>query len=90
MSNQAAILNDLNRKLLCKAISTIFKPFPCQNPKSFSKFAKIFHMNVRSFCKHHDELEALVKSLESPPDIICLSETWFFECDDKYSYKLKG
>ena len=36
------------------------------------------------------ELEALVSSLESPPDIIILSETWLHEYDDKYSFKLKG
>ena len=40
--------------------------------------------------KHHDELEALVSSLESPPDIICPSETWLHEYDVKHSYKLKG
>ena len=40
--------------------------------------------------KHHDELEALVSSLESPPDIICLSETWLHEYEDKHSYKIKG
>ena len=42
-------------------------------------------MNVQSLRKHHDELEALVNSLESPPDIICLSETWLHEYDDKHS-----
>ena len=47
-------------------------------------------MNVRSLRKHHDELEALVSSLESPPDIICLNETWLHEYDDKHSYKRKG
>ena len=47
-------------------------------------------MNVRSLRKHHDELEALVSSLESSPDIICLSETWLHEYDDKHCFKIKG
>ena len=47
-------------------------------------------MNVRLLRKHHDELEALVSSLESPPDFFCLSETWLHEYNDNHSYKLKG
>ena len=47
-------------------------------------------MNERSLHKQHDELEALVSSLESPPNIICLSELWLHEYYDKHSYKTKG
>ena len=31
--------------------------------------------------KHIEDLEALAYSLESPPDILCLTETWLSEKD---------
>ena len=34
------------------------------------------HLNIRSLKPHFDKLEALILSLESPPDIICRTETW--------------
>ena len=36
----------------------------------------ILTVNVRSLKKHLNDLEALVHSLESPPNVICLTETW--------------
>ena len=31
---------------------------------------------VRSLKKHQEELDALVYNLESPPKILCITETW--------------
>ena len=47
-------------------------------------------MNVRSLNKHHDELEALINSLESPPDVVCISETWLQEDNSVNCFKLSG
>ena len=47
-------------------------------------------MNVRSLNKHHDELEALIKSLESPPDVVCISETWLQEDNSVNCFKLSA
>ena len=47
-------------------------------------------MNVRSLKKHVHDLEALVNSLESPPDIICLTETWLSDNDDIDSLLVPG
>ena len=50
----------------------------------------ILTVNVRSLRKNINNLEALVFSLESPPSVICLTETWLNEDDDKFCYLLKG
>ncbi len=47
-------------------------------------------LNVRSLRKNLDKLEALVYSLESPPSIVCLTETWLNEDHDPYCFLLKG
>ena len=36
----------------------------------------ILTVNVRSLKKHLHDLEALIHSLESRPNVICLTETW--------------
>ena len=35
----------------------------------------VMHVNVRSLSKNFDYLEALILSLESPPAILCRTET---------------
>ena len=50
----------------------------------------ILTVNVRSLKKHINDLEALVHSLESPPNIICLTETWLTENDDINSLLVPG
>ena len=50
----------------------------------------VLHINVRSLKGHLSELEALVYSLESPPSILCLSETWLTENDDSKCYLIDG
>ena len=50
----------------------------------------VLHINVRSLEGHLSELEALVYSLESPPSILCLSETWLTENDDSKCYLIDG
>ena len=39
----------------------------------------ILSVNVRSLKKHLNDLEALVHSLEFPPNVLCLTETWLTE-----------
>ena len=51
---------------------------------------RIFHVNIRSLKPHLDKLEALILSLESPPDIICLSETWLCESDNYAGLLING
>ena len=46
--------------------------------------------NVRSIKKHQDDLEALISSLESPINILFLTETWLNENDNINMYKIKG
>ena len=41
----------------------------------------ILTVNVRSLKKHLNDLEALLHSLESPPNLICLTETWLTDND---------
>ena len=51
---------------------------------------RILHVNIRSLKPHLDKLEALILSLESPPDIICLSETWLCESDNYAGLLING
>ena len=50
----------------------------------------VLYINVRSLKGHLSELEALVYSLESPPSVLCLSETWLTENDDSKCYLIDG
>ena len=50
----------------------------------------ILHLNVRSLKRHIEDLEALVHSLESPPDFLCLTETWLSKNDDPKSLLVTG
>ena len=50
----------------------------------------IFHLNTRSLVKHYDELESQLGYLESPPDILCLTETWLKDNMTPYCFKLSG
>ena len=50
----------------------------------------ILTVNVRSLKKHLSDLEALVHSLESPPNVICFTETWLTENDDIDSLLVPG
>ena len=46
--------------------------------------------NVRSLKKHLNDLEALIHSLESPPNLIGLTETWLTDNDDIDSLLVPG
>ena len=35
-------------------------------------------------------MEALITNFESPPDMLCLSKTWFHEADDINCFKFTG
>ena len=50
----------------------------------------VLHLNIMSLKPHYEKLEALILSLESPPDIICLSETWLNETDEGKIYLING
>ena len=50
----------------------------------------ILTVNVRSLKKHLSDLEALIHSLESPPNVICLTETWLTDNDDIDSLLVPG
>ena len=46
--------------------------------------------NVRSLKKNRDSLEALLLGLESPPALICITETWLNENDDPKFFLIHG
>ena len=46
--------------------------------------------NVRSLKKHHEDVEALLSGLESPINLLCLTETWLREIDDVNLFKITG
>ena len=50
----------------------------------------VLHLNTMSLKPHFEKLEALILSLESPPDIICLSETWLNDNDNSKGYLVNG
>ena len=50
----------------------------------------VLHLNVRSIRKHINDLEALVYSLESQPDILCLTETLLGAGDDENCFRVPG
>ena len=50
----------------------------------------ILNVIVRSLKKHLNNLEALVHSPESPPNVICLTETWLTDNDDIDSLLVPG
>ena len=50
----------------------------------------VLHLNIRSIRKHINDLEALVYSLESQPDILCLTETWLGAGDDENCFRVPG
>ena len=50
----------------------------------------IMNINVRSLKKNLDSLESLVLGLESPPAIICITETWLNENDDPKTFLIHG
>ena len=49
--------------------------------KTENSKVSVLHLNIRSLKPHFDKLEALILSLESPPDIICITETWLTKND---------
>ena len=48
----------------------------------------ILHLKTRSFKKHHEKLEALISCFESPPSIICLTQSWLTVNDDPNLFKV--
>ena len=59
-------------------------------PKKELNQVTIMHINVRSIKNNLDNLEALILGLESPPSVLCLSETWLTENDDPKCYLVHG
>ena len=50
----------------------------------------VLHVNVRSVKKNYQEKEALITSLESPPEISCLTETWLSDSEESENYLVCG
>lgn len=49
---------------------------------------RIFHVNIRSVCKHFDELTVLLSQLSTKFDVIVLTESWL--CKDNDMFQLPG
>ena len=49
----------------------------------------IFHMNSRSLPKNFDHIQAFLKNLNKPPDILTLTETWLTPTN-KHLYEFPG
>ena len=54
------------------------------------KSLSVLNVNVRSLKSNLEKLEALVLTRESPPDILCLTETWLAENDDPKMFLVNG
>ena len=63
---------------------------PNVNGTPTSSSISILSVNVRSLKKHLNDLETLVHSLEFPPNVLCLTETWLTENDDIDSLLVPG
>ena len=50
----------------------------------------VLNVNVRSLKLHLEKLEALVLSLESSPDVLCLTETWLTDYEDPILFLING
>ena len=50
----------------------------------------VLNVNVRSLKLHLEKLEALVLSLESSPDVLCLTETWLTDNDGPELFLVNG
>ena len=63
-----------------------------KSPKSIacSSTLSVLSLNARSLKKHLEDLEALVSSLESSPDLLCLTETWLSENDNPQFFHVNG
>ena len=55
--------------------------------RSASNHFKVLLLNTRSI-KKHEELEALISCFESPPSVICLTESWLTVNDDPNLFKV--
>ena len=60
------------------------------NAIACSSSLSVLSLNVRSLKKHLEDLEALVSSRESPPDILCLTETRLLKNDNPHSFLVNG
>ena len=74
----------LSLEFLLKQVKKVDHNFEKENgaTKSSLNTILILHLNVRSIKPHFDKLEALVLGLESPPEVLCLTETWLSENDN--------
>ena len=50
----------------------------------------MLNVNVRSLKSHFEKFDALVLSLESPPDRLCLTQTWLTDNDDPKMFLVNG
>ena len=85
-------LNRLSLEFQMKQVKKVDHNFEKQNgdTKSYSNTISVLHLNVRSMKPHFDKLESLVIGLESPLEILCLTETWLSENDNFNAYLING
>ena len=58
--------------------------------KTENSTVSVLDLNIRSLKPHFDKLEALILSLESPRDIICITDTWLTKNDTSESWLING
>ena len=58
--------------------------------KTENSKVSVLHLNIRSLKPHFDNLESLFLSLESPPDIICITESWLTKNDPSESWLINS
>ena len=63
---------------------------PTKNLENSFKLLSVLHLNIRSLKPHFTKLEALILSLESPPEVIRLTETWLADLDSFPNYLIHG
>ena len=76
-----------------KSLEPLHKPLPSRDKPSTSKptqIISILHLNIRSIRNKLLELESFIYGLESPPKVICLTETHLDDDDDTSNFRLPG
>ena len=64
-------------------------PADLKKPNALSLLDLNLVLNVRSLKKHHEDLEASVNS-QSPPEVVCITETWLSSNDSRDMHALNG
>ena len=94
MSSNENKQNDSKKEIIFKNGNKIFcvSNFLCSYFKGFlmGNDGDSFFLNVQSLRSHHDQLKVLVASLNRPPLVIALCETWLSDNDPLDLYHLDG